>query len=524
MSFYDKTEVKRILDLEAEITRLSANIYAAEYRWLCLLAQFDELEGWCGDGIKSFAHWPNWKCGISLAAGREKVRVARRLGELPLVSKAMSEGRLSYSKVRAITRIATAENEQDLLYIARNGTAEQLEKTIQLYRKSKAGVDSNLDSSHANQQHEMKYLTYYYDTDGSLIINGRMPAEQGAQLVKALEAGTDFIFTEQRRVCAEARPESDVGKEPELQASDVSAETSRPSLTSIRVDALCTMAEKWLACESTTVCNSDRYQVVVHVDEEVLQGSTQGCGKIAGGPFIAPETVRRLACDSSLIRVTEDALGNILDIGRKTRSIPSAIKRALRIRDQGCQFPGCTTDHRFCDGHHVQPWIQGGSTSLGNLVLLCRRHHRLVHEGGYMVEASHWGKFIFHRPDGRELESSPGGSLPDPREAISESTSLPLDRPQPKIIFPGKLFCLTGKFVSGTRGECESYIVIHGGKVHSRPTIQTDYLVIGNLGSRDWIHSSYGLKIEKAVHYKEKYSKISIVSEDHWSKFITKAA
>jgi hypothetical protein len=120
----------------------------------------------------------------------------------------------------------------------------------------------------------------------------------------------------------------------------------------------------------------------------------------------------------------EDASGNILDIGRKNRSIPSAIKRALRIRDQGCQFPGCTTDHRFCDGHHVHHWSQGGHTSLKNLVLLCRHHHRLVHEGGYTVEASQQGVFIFHSPDGRLLESSP--PLPDVRE--SNSRSLEVER------------------------------------------------------------------------------------------------
>jgi hypothetical protein len=176
MSYYDTAEGKRVLELENQITTLSANIYAAEYQWLCLLAQFDELEGWCGKGIKSFAHWLNWKCGISLVAGREKVRVARKLPELPLISKAMSEGRLSYSKLRAITRIATAQNEQDLLYIAQNGTAEHLEKTVRLYRQAKDAVDSDVDSNQANQQHETKYLTYYYDIDGSLVINGRMPA------------------------------------------------------------------------------------------------------------------------------------------------------------------------------------------------------------------------------------------------------------------------------------------------------------------------------------------------------------
>jgi hypothetical protein len=466
MSFYDTVEGKRVLDLENQITRLSANIYAAEYQWLCLLAQFDELEGWCGNGIKSFAHWLNWKCGISLAAGREKVRVARRLGELPLISKAMSEGRLSYSKVRAITRIATAQNEQDLLYIAENGTAEHLEKTVRLYRQAKAAVVSDVDSIQANQQHEMKYLTYYYDIDGSLVINARVPAEQGAQLIKALEAGTDLLVAEQRRISAEASPKTvdpeepiqqppdvsaeappdiakdveasidsarvsaeaspDIAKDVEasIDSARVSAEASRPPLSSIRVDALCMMAEGWLSHEPTAVSDGDRYQVVVHADEDALNGSTEANAEIERGPLIALETVRRLACDSSMVRVTEDASGNILDIGRKTRTIPSAIKRALRIRDQGCQFPGCTTDHRFCDGHHVQHWSRGGNTSLSNLVLLCRQHHRLVHEGGYTVEGTDQGSFIFHSPDGRALEFST--PLPDVRE--SNANALEVER------------------------------------------------------------------------------------------------
>jgi hypothetical protein len=203
---------------------------------------------------------------------------------------------------------------------------------------------------------------------------------------------------------------------------------SKPPLFSIRVDALCLIAENWLTHESTAVSDSDRFQVVVHVDEDALKGSSEARGEIEGGPLIALETVRRLACDTSVVRVTEDASGNILDIGRKTRVIPSAIKRALRIRDQGCQFPGCTTDHRFCDGHHVKHWSQGGNTSLSNLVLLCRHHHRLVHEGGYTVEASHQGGFIFHSPDGRVLEASP--RLPDVREKNSGALEVERDNRQ----------------------------------------------------------------------------------------------
>jgi hypothetical protein len=156
--------------------------------------------------------------------------------------------------------------------------------------------------------------------------------------------------------------------------------------------------------------------------------------------LIAQDTVRRLSCDASLVPVTEDAHGNILDIGRKTRSIPSAIKRALRIRDQCCQFPGCTTDPRFCDGHRVQHWSQGGNTSLSNLVLLCRLHHRLVHEGGYQIEVSQNGSFIFRTPDGRALESSP--RLPDVRE--NNSGGLDIERANRQLgLFIDENTCLT---------------------------------------------------------------------------------
>jgi NAD-dependent DNA ligase len=113
-----------------------------------------------------------------------------------------------------------------------------------------------------------------------------------------------------------------------------------------------------------------------------------------------------------------------------------------------------------------------------------------------------------------------GGTLPQMGEAVSKTTSLPLDNPQPEIIFHDRCFCLTGKFISGTRKECENYIMARGGKPQSRPTMETNYLVLGNLGSRDWIHSSYGRKIEQAIEFKQRRLPISIVSEEHWSKFI----
>ena len=144
-------------------------------------------------------------------------------------------------------------------------------------------------------------------------------------------------------------------------------------------DALVAIAQASLAADAAA--DGPRYQVMVVVDEAVLCGTTaDGACHIDDGAAIAPETARRLACDAAAIKVRMRA-GEVLDIGRKTRVIPAAIRRALHRRDGGCRYPGCT-NRRFIDGHHILHWSKGGPTSLENLVLLCRRHHRLVHEGG----------------------------------------------------------------------------------------------------------------------------------------------
>lgn len=125
----------------------------------------------------------------------------------------------------------------------------------------------------------------------------------------------------------------------------------------------------------------ERHQVVVHVDAAVLADPTQD-GRAEGedGPALAVETVRRLLCDGSIVSIAEDADGNPLDIGRKTRAIPRALRRALKARDKGCRFPGCTNP-RWVDGHHVVHWADHGETKIDNLVLICTLHHKLVHEG-----------------------------------------------------------------------------------------------------------------------------------------------
>jgi hypothetical protein len=370
---YPSPEQVRCDELESRITELAAHIHAATYRLLVLIAEFDRREGWGGEGIRSMAHWLNWKCGIGMNAAREKVRVARALEELPKIAERFSSGELSYSKVRAMTRVATPQNQDYLLMIARHGTAWHLEQLVRQYRRVK-----RLErSAEAVRLNEDRYLRHYYDEDGSLVIEGRLPPDSGTLVLKALEAARDQINT----------PGT---------AEDISAETSEP-IGAQRADALVGMAETLLARGATPSVGGERHQVVVHVSAETL--CEAGLCAIEGGPAIAAETARRLGCDASRVAVSVDERGEPLSIGRRSRTVPPAIRRALRLRDHGCRFPGCT-QHRFVDAHHIRHWADGGETSLENLVLLCRHHHRLVHEGGFSVAR---GAIDFHRPDGAWL-------------------------------------------------------------------------------------------------------------------------
>ena len=169
--------------LESEITELAAHLNAAECRWLLLVAEFDRRQGWGTWECKSCAQWLNWKCGIALSAAHEKVRVAHCLGRLPAVTEAFAAGQLSYSKVRAITRVATADNEEALLEMARAGTASHLERIVRAYRRALG----NDETDQANHLHQERFLAWHYDDDGSVVVRARFAPEVGAAVAKAVE-------------------------------------------------------------------------------------------------------------------------------------------------------------------------------------------------------------------------------------------------------------------------------------------------------------------------------------------------
>jgi 5-methylcytosine-specific restriction endonuclease McrA len=370
-----------------EIAELSAHLDAATAHLLALIRAFDARGGW-NTGFRSCAAWLSWRVGLDLGAARERVRVARALGALPLLAEALGRGELSYAKVRALTRLATPETETRLLAVGRAGTAAHVERIVRGWRR----VDRQAEAREAARQHSGRALHVYQDDDGTVVLRGRLAPEVGALLLRALDAARETLY-QRARATRHAAPAADPAMEP-------------PTRPQQQADALALLAETALHHELDPGAPGERYQVVVHVDAAVLADPAQPGQSVLGeGSHVSAETSRRLACDASRVVMRHDEAGRVVEIGARTRTIPPALRRALHQRDHGCQFPGC--DVRFGQGHHVRHWAQGGPTTLPNLVLLCRRHHRAVHEEGYRVTHALEGGLRFQRPDGRPLPAVP---------------------------------------------------------------------------------------------------------------------
>jgi 5-methylcytosine-specific restriction endonuclease McrA len=337
--------------------------------------------------------------GLDLGAARERVRVARALATLPALAEALARGELSYAKVRALTRIATPETEARLLAVGRAGTAAHVERIVRAWRQ----VDRQTEAREAARQHAGRALHVYREDDGTVVLRGRLTPEAGALLLRALDAARETLYQRRRAVVPSA--------------SDPANEA--PTRFQQQADALALLAETALHHELDPGAPGERYQVVVHVDAAVLEDPAQpGQTALEGGIRVSAETARRLACDASRVVMRHDQDGQVVEIGARTRTIPAALRRALHHRDGNCRFPGCNV--RFGQGHHVRHWAQGGPTTLSNLALLCRRHHRAVHEEGYRIDHLPDGALQFRRPDGRPLPAvSPPPAVPaDPVEAL----------------------------------------------------------------------------------------------------------
>lgn len=359
----------RVEELRVRLQGVAATAAQVDHEFLVLLGEFDAGGGlgWFPD-FRSVAHWVSYYCSMAAGTAREHVRVARALREMPRVSGLMRAGRLSFSKVRELTRLVGRVDEEEVCELALEMTASQLARTVRAFR----AVDGTRVAAELARGFAVREAG-----DGLTRVTVTLPAEEAALVVAAVEKA--------------ARVEV-AGEEGQLPC---------------RAEAVVALARHYLDTTPAPVVEDDHHLVVVHVAAETLVGVPGGgvpagtCHLAGAGP-VEPDTARRLACTGRVAPAVLDQDGEVLALGRARRRVSRAQRRALRLRDgEACQFPGCEQT-RHLDAHHVVPWWAGGPTDLENLVNLCRRHHTAVHEGG-MSLTRQAGRWVFRHRDGSEV-------------------------------------------------------------------------------------------------------------------------
>jgi hypothetical protein len=397
--------------LENEIVALAVELSTKLERWLRLVDEFDRRGAARELGFRGTAEWLAWRCELGDRAAREHVRVARGLRARPRTRAAFAAGELSYSKVRALTRAPAGEDEAGLLALARDCTAGELDRTVRALRNAPSA-----DEDVAARAHARRFVSWWWEPDGSLSFRGRLSPEDGAVLIDAVETAACALYPPAPplpAIAAEHAHDGDATVDDLEQPGDMPAGgPGPPPLGARRADAVAEIMRS----------GAPRAQVVLHVDSAALTCTATGDEPRAGevchiehGPAIPSITARRLACDAEVMPAIPRPDGT-LDHGRKRRVVSPALRSALQRRDQCCRFPGCDRRHDL-HAHHVTHWAHGGPTDSENLILLCRFHHRAVHEDGFTVRRVGPGDYRFHRPDGEPIFTVPGRApkVPDRR-------------------------------------------------------------------------------------------------------------
>jgi hypothetical protein len=410
--------------LEAEICTLAGHIAAATCRFLELILDFDDRGGWAAWDMRSCAAWLSWKCSLSPKTARDQLRTARALKDLPVLHAEFAAGRFSYSKVRAVARIATPETEADLVDMCTLMTAAQADRLC-------AAVGSRIprdEDESGLPGGPRTALRWRFDEDtGELSMTVQLPPADGAVVLQALRAALgdlDHPHDQAADLAGEQRPD-----EFKVPASDLA-------------EALIEVAGGYLRGKIATADNADVYQVQVHVVPQMLDREPVPAGTgemdrgvpagtpgvdhpcrpgrchLEDGPAISPADAQRIACSATLSAMLHDpGDGSVLDAGRRSRSATAAIRRAVRERDGArCCFPGC--DSRRTDLHHIVWWRNGGTTTLDNLLPACKRHHTLIHANGYIICRLGPGQYSFTDPASSRV-IVPLGTLPEAEGPIT---------------------------------------------------------------------------------------------------------
>jgi hypothetical protein len=334
---------------------LSQNITSSHADLLELLVRFDDKEGWKTQGASHCAAWVNLELGISVKLGWEYLRVGRKLRLLPTTTALFRAGKLSWSKIRSIVSVANTDNEKTLCHAALDASVTEVIRLCNEYLWTE-DENGDGDNDRAIKQWESRSLSWNEISNGSTRIQLILPPEIALAFLNSVEHSLSLV----------------------------GMDDSHNKISQRRADAAVLMAETSLQVAGRDIATADRYQVIVSVDASELATPSKRPTVKGAGP-IARETARRIACDCSVSTHTT-VNGEPTDIGRRSRLWPNAMARAIRNRDQHCQFYGCTQTHNL-QIHHIKHWADGGSTCVSNGACLCQYHHTMVHEGGYSIQS-----------------------------------------------------------------------------------------------------------------------------------------
>ena len=363
---------------EEDFLELHAAIEQLEAERLRRLADLERRRVFARDGFLSIGAWLMARCRLAPGASQEQVRTARALEAMPRTARGLEAGEISLSGARMLAQAqaldpeAFARSEATLVEAARSCSMRDLQRVVAHWRRL-----AEQERSGHDELYERRRLHASVTFQGMVRVDGDLDPENGETLLTALGAVLDAE--------GHARTEED---------------TRSPAQR--RADALGEICRQWLDRSDRPTVAGERPHVSVTVPLETLKGT--GIGELDHTGATDHATVARLACDASITRIVLSPNSEPLDVGRRTRVVSPAMRRALIVRDRHCRFPGCDRPPAWCDAHHVVPWAKGGPTALWDLILLCRRHHRLIHDhGGFTVELVE-GRPVFGRPDGTVLQ------------------------------------------------------------------------------------------------------------------------
>ena len=440
-----RERVARLVELEREIVTAAAILAKANHRLLVALRAFDEQRGWEAYGRKSAADWLSWRTGMSPGIARERMRVARALGRLPSIDAALADAQISFSKARALTRVATPENESELLVTARCATAHQLERLCRQFRHV---AEEQVEGRPRISRTEGRWFRTRDIGGGFARGTIQLPVEEMAEIVATVNATCAQAWS---KAAEEARRSGRAQETPDGAppvAGTVAIEAHDPPRrvppayhpaevvdrsTFNRVDALLAICRAFRENPAFASRRLARAEVFVETKLETLTGTDPAPAALRDGTALSPETARRLACDAAVIPFARGEDGAVIGVGRRSRTVPAPLARALALRDRHCRFPGCSNTISL-DAHHVRHWAKGGPTNLDNLALLCSFHHWCLHEGGFAATFEA-GELVVRDPRGRVLENAPALD-PDGTAGEALRTWLAEHGPDPETALP----------------------------------------------------------------------------------------